>query len=251
MNAIVRIDAWKESSRPDYLSGPHADETGIVPIGEIIDAARRGEPFILVDAADRENEGDLVIPAEFATPQWINFMAKHARGLICLAITPERAAELRLAPMVPHNTSKLGTAFTVSIEARVGVTTGISAFDRARTISVAVDPTAKSEDIVSPGHVFPLVARPGGTLERQGHTEASVDVARLAGLTPAGVICEIMNDDGTMARLPDLTRFARRFGFKIGPILLHINAARRVSPHWLKHFHSVHWGRHGPGSTNS
>lgn len=194
------------------------DADGISTIPEIIAAARNGEAFILVDAADRENEGDLIIAAEFATPQWVNFMAKHARGLICLSITPERANALNLAPMVPHNMSREQTAFTVSIEAKVGITTGISAFDRAQTIATAINPGANGNDVVSPGHMFPLVAKPGGVLEREGHTEAAVDIARLAGLNPSGVICEIMNDDGTMARLDDLKSFARRFGFKIGTI---------------------------------
>jgi len=187
-------------------------------ISELIADARMGKPVILVDSHDRENEGDIVIPAQFATDRAINFMARHARGLICLAVTAERAAALRLRPMVERNGSPHGTAFTVSIEAASGVTTGISAQDRARTIAVAVDPAAGPADLVSPGHVFPLVARPGGVLARPGHTEAAVDIARLAGLTPAGVICEIMNDDGTMARLPDLRRFARIHGLRIGAI---------------------------------
>ncbi|MEI9928111.1 MAG: 3,4-dihydroxy-2-butanone-4-phosphate synthase [Sphingomonas sp.] len=190
----------------------------ISPIEEILEEAVNGRPYILVDAEDRENEGDIVIPAQFATPAQINFMAKHARGLICLAITEERARELRLAPMSAENRTGFGTAFTVSIEAREGVTTGISAHDRAHTIAVAVDAARGPDDIVSPGHVFPLVARPGGVLVRAGHTEAAVDIARLAGLHPAGVICEVMNDDGTMARLPDLVAFAQLHGLKIGTI---------------------------------
>ncbi len=191
----------------------------VSPIEEIIEEAVNGRPYILVDAEDRENEGDVVIPAQFATPERINFMARYARGLICLAIAEERALALRLAPMNgAQNRSGFGTAFTVSIEARDGVTTGISAHDRARTIAVAIDAGKGPEDIVSPGHVFPLVARPGGVLVRAGHTEAAVDIARLAGLMPAGVICEVMNDDGTMARLPDLVRFAREHGLKIGTI---------------------------------
>ncbi|MCL4765278.1 MAG: 3,4-dihydroxy-2-butanone-4-phosphate synthase [Hyphomicrobiaceae bacterium] len=173
---------------------------------------------ILVDAEDRENEGDLVIPAQMATPDAINFMAKHGRGLVCLALTQSRAETLRLESMVRANGSRTGTAFTVSIEAREGITTGISAHDRARTIATAIDPTRGHDDIVSPGHVFPLVAREGGVLVRGGHTEASVDLARLAGLYPAAVICEIMNDDGTMARMPDLVPFAQRHGLKIGTI---------------------------------
>ncbi|MBC2776656.1 3,4-dihydroxy-2-butanone-4-phosphate synthase [Parasphingopyxis sp. GrpM-11] len=187
-------------------------------IPEIIAEAQAGKPFILVDSHDRENEGDIVLPAQFVSDREINFMAKHARGLICLAITRERAQELGLEPMVKRNQSPLGTAFTVSIEAVRGVTTGISAHDRAVTIAAAVDPANGAADIVSPGHVFPLVARPGGVIERPGHTEAAVDIARLSGLTPAGVICEIMNDDGTMARLPELRRFARLHGLRIGSI---------------------------------
>lgn len=190
----------------------------VSPIGDIIQDAIDGKPYILVDADDRENEGDVIIPAQFATPAQINFMATHARGLICLAITQERAAQLALAPMTRNNQSGHGTAFTVSIEAREGVTTGISAQDRAHTIAVAVDPTKGSSDIVSPGHVFPLMARDGGVLVRAGHTEAAVDISRLAGLTPAGVICEVMNDDGTMARLPQLLEFASKYGLKVGTI---------------------------------
>ena len=174
--------------------------------------------FILVDDEDRENEGDLVIPAQWATPDAINFMAKHARGLICLALTRERVEQLGLPLMAQNNGTRHQTAFTVSIEAREGVTTGISAADRARTVAVAIDPSCGPQDIVTPGHVFPLVARDGGMLERTGHTEAAVDLARLAGLTPAGVICEIMNDDGTMARRNDLITFAQRHGLKIGTI---------------------------------
>ena len=187
-------------------------------IPELIDDVRIGKPIILVDSHDRENEGDIVMPARFADHRAINFMARHARGLICLAITPGRAAALRLRPMVARNGSPHGTAFTVSIEAARGVTTGISAHDRARTIAVAVDPAAGPADLVSPGHIFPLVARAQGVLERPGHTEAAVDIARLAGLVPAGVICEIMNEDGSMARLPDLRRFARTHGLRIGSI---------------------------------
>ncbi len=185
---------------------------------DIIEEARKGRMFILVDDEDRENEGDLVIPAQCATPETINFMAKHARGLICLALTRERVEQLGLALMSQNNGTRHQTAFTVSIEAREGVTTGISAADRARTVAVAIDPSCGPPDIVSPGHVFPLVAKDGGVLERTGHTEAAVDLARLAGLTPAGVICEIMNDDGTMARRNDLITFAQRHGLKIGTI---------------------------------
>jgi 3,4-dihydroxy 2-butanone 4-phosphate synthase/GTP cyclohydrolase II len=190
----------------------------ISAIPEIVEEAREGRMFILVDEEDRENEGDLVIPAQFATPAQVNFMAKHGRGLICLALTPERAETLGLDPMTPRNQTRMGTAFTVSIEAREGVSTGISAHDRAHTIATAIDPTKDRRDIVSPGHVFPLTAREGGTLVRAGHTEASVDIARLAGLNPSAVICEIMNDDGTMARLPELVAFAQFHNLKIGAI---------------------------------
>jgi len=185
---------------------------------EIIAVARNGDMFILVDDEDRENEGDLVIPAEKTTSDAINFMAKHGRGLICLALSSERIRELNLPLMGNRNQSRLQTAFTVSIEAREGVTTGISAADRAQTISVAIDSSKGAKDIVSPGHVFPLIAREGGVLTRAGHTEAAVDIAKLADLNPSGVICEIMNDDGTMARLPDLMTFARAHDLKIGTI---------------------------------
>jgi 3,4-dihydroxy 2-butanone 4-phosphate synthase/GTP cyclohydrolase II len=209
-------------SEPDNVSG------AISPIEDIIEDARNGRPYILVDAEDRENEGDVIIPAQFATPEQINFMAKHARGLICLSITAERARQLRLPPMATDNQSGHGTAFTVSIEAREGVTTGISAHDRAHTIAVAVDPTKGVDDIVSPGHVFPLVAKDGGVLVRAGHTEAAVDISRMAGLNPAGVICEIMKDDGSMARLPDLVAFAQLHGLKIGTIADLIAYRRRT-----------------------
>ena len=187
-------------------------------IEEIIEEARNGRMFILVDDEDRENEGDLVIPAQMATPDVINFMAKHGRGLICLALDRQRIEELKLPLMPRHNNNRHQTAFTVSIEAREGVTTGISASDRARTIAVAIDPNRSAADLATPGHVFPLAARDGGVLERAGHTEAAVDVARLAGLNPSGVICEIMNDDGTMARRPELISFAEKHGLKIGTI---------------------------------
>ncbi len=209
-------------SEPDAVSG------AISPIEDIIEDARNGRPYILVDAEDRENEGDVIIPAQFATPEQINFMAKHARGLICLSITAERARQLRLPPMATDNQSGHGTAFTVSIEAREGVTTGISAHDRAHTIAVAVDPTKGVDDVVSPGHVFPLVAKDGGVLVRAGHTEAAVDISRMAGLNPAGVICEIMKDDGSMARLPDLVAFAQLHGLKIGTIADLIAYRRRT-----------------------
>ncbi|MEO7680143.1 MAG: 3,4-dihydroxy-2-butanone-4-phosphate synthase, partial [Sphingomonas sp.] len=194
--------------RHGFLSSPE----------EIIDEARNGRMFILVDDEDRENEGDLVIPAQMATPEKINFMARHGRGLICLAMTKRRVDELGLDLMSRHNGTRHETAFTTSIEARDGVTTGISAADRARTISVAIDASKGKEEIVTPGHVFPLVAREGGVLVRAGHTEAAVDVSRLAGLNPSGVICEIMNEDGTMARLDDLVAFAQLHHFKIGTI---------------------------------
>ncbi len=187
-------------------------------IEEIIEDARNGRMFILVDDEDRENEGDLVIPAQMATPDAINFMAKHGRGLVCLAMTRSRIEQLGLPSMSPDNGTRHQTAFTVSIEAREGVSTGISASDRARTIAAAIDATKGREGITTPGHVFPLMAKDGGVLVRTGHTEASVDISRLAGLNPAGVICEIMKDDGTMARMPDLVAFAQRHGLKIATI---------------------------------
>jgi 3,4-dihydroxy 2-butanone 4-phosphate synthase/GTP cyclohydrolase II len=215
---------------PPGGSSPEDDPyiSAISPIEDIIEDARNGRPYILVDAEDRENEGDVIIPAQFATPEQINFMAKHARGLICLSITGERARQLSLPPMASDNQSGHGTAFTVSIEAREGVTTGISAHDRAHTIAVAVDPTKGPDDIVSPGHVFPLVAKDGGVLVRAGHTEAAVDISRMAGLNPAGVICEVMKDDGSMARLPDLVAFAQLHGLKIGAIADLIAYRRRT-----------------------
>ena len=185
---------------------------------ELIDEARNGRMFILVDDEDRENEGDLVVPAQFATPDAINFMARFARGLICLAMTQQRVEKLGLPLMAQQNGTRHQTAFTVSIEAREGVTTGISAADRAKTIATAINADSTRDDITTPGHVFPLVAREGGTLVRAGHTEASVDIARKAGLNPSAVICEIMNDDGTMARLPDLIAFAQKHNLKLGTI---------------------------------
>jgi 3,4-dihydroxy 2-butanone 4-phosphate synthase/GTP cyclohydrolase II len=205
----------------------------ISDIEEVIEDARGGRMFILTDAEDRENEGDLVIPAQMCTPQSVNFMAKHGRGLICLALTQERAGALNIPMMTPVNGTPNRTAFTVSIEAREGISTGISAHDRALTISVAIDPTKGPGDITSPGHVFPLVARHGGALVRAGHTEAAVDIARLAGLNPAGVICEIMNDDGSMARMPDLVPFAQHHGLKIGTIA-DLIAYRRKYDHFVK-----------------
>lgn len=206
------------------------DRPVLASIDEIIDEARNGRMYILVDDEDRENEGDLIIPAQMATPAAINFMATHGRGLICLSMTRERADMLKLEPMSRNNRESMQTAFTTSIEAREGVTTGISAGDRARTVSVAIDASKGADDIVTPGHVFPLVARDGGVLVRAGHTEAAVDISRLAGLNPSGVICEIMNEDGTMARMDDLIHFAREHGMKIGTI-------RDLIAHRLRHDH--------------
>jgi 3,4-dihydroxy 2-butanone 4-phosphate synthase / GTP cyclohydrolase II len=203
------------------------DSPALVPIEEIIEEARNGRMYILVDDEDRENEGDLIIPAQMATPDAINFMATHGRGLICLAMTKARCDQLGLGPMVSENRESMETAFTVSIEAKDGVTTGISAADRARTVSVAVDGSKGPADIVSPGHVFPLTARDGGVLVRAGHTEAAVDISRLAGLNPSGVICEIMKDDGTMARMDDMVAFARMHGLKMGTIRDLIEYRRR------------------------
>ena len=207
-DTLTRLEKLIQRGTTEVLSGPET----------IINEARNGRMFILVDDEGRENEGDLVVPAQMATPDAINFMARHGRGLICLALTKERAEQLGLEPMTRTNRSRNETAFTVSIEAREGITTGISAADRARTIAVAIDASNGPDAIVSPGHVFPLVARPGGVLVRAGHTEAAVDVARLAGLNPSAVICEVMRDDGTMARLDDLMDFARAHGLKIGTI---------------------------------
>jgi 3,4-dihydroxy 2-butanone 4-phosphate synthase / GTP cyclohydrolase II len=192
-----------------------ASTSPFCPIEEAVAAIRRGEMVVVCDSPDRENEGDLCMAAELVTPEAVNFMATHGRGLICLTLTPERCDELGLRLMVSHNQSPYETAFTVSIEAREGIETGISAGDRARTIQVAVDPGMSARDIVQPGHVFPLRARPGGTLERAGQTEGSVDLARLAGLAPAGVICEVMKEDGTMARVPDLVEFCKKHGLKL------------------------------------
>src|SRR3954463_2215537 len=194
------------------------EPAAIAPVSEIIAAIRGGEIVILVDDEDRENEGDLVFAAEFVSAEKINFLAKHGRGLICMPITEERAQRLGLRPMVEQNRSRHGTNFTVSIEAAEGISTGISAHDRALTIKVAAAENAKAADIVQPGHVFPLIAHPGGVLVRAGHTEACCDLARLAGLSPAAVLCEIMRDDGTMARMPDLLEFAAEHRLKIGTI---------------------------------
>ena len=207
-NAVKESMKYALNDNRDFLSS----------IDEVIEEARNGRMFILVDDESRENEGDLVIPAQMATPEAINFMAKHGRGLICLSLTQSRVEELGLPLMAQHNESRHQTAFTVSIEAREGVSTGISVADRAHTIAVAIDPDKGRADLGSPGHVFPLVANDGGTLVRAGHTEAAVDIARLAGLNPSGVICEIMNDDGTMARLPDLLAFAQLHGLKVATI---------------------------------
>ena len=207
-DTLVRLEKLIQRGTTEVLVGTEA----------IIDEARNGRMFILVDDDDRENEGDLVIPAQMATPEAINFMARHGRGLICLALTKDRADTLGLQPMVNNNRSRNETAFTVSIEAKEGISTGISAADRARTVAVAIDASHGPDELVSPGHVFPLVARPGGVLVRAGHTEAGVDISRLAGLNPSAVICEIMRDDGTMARLEDLMDFARAHGLKIGTI---------------------------------
>jgi 3,4-dihydroxy 2-butanone 4-phosphate synthase / GTP cyclohydrolase II len=212
------MDGVKTADLSDYLSGAE----------DLIEEARNGRMFILVDDEDRENEGDLIIPAQFATPDAINFMVRHARGLVCLAMTRHRIEQLGLSLMSPNNGTRHQTAFTVSIEARQGVTTGISAHDRARTIAVAINPECGPQDIVTPGHIFPLVAREGGTLVRAGHTEASVDICRRAGLYPAAVICEIMNDDGTMARLPDLVAFAQKHNLKLGTIADLIAYRRRT-----------------------
>lgn len=218
----------------------------ISSVEEIIEDARAGRMFILVDHEDRENEGDLVIPAEMATADAVNFMATHGRGLICLTLTGERIDKLGLPLMASKNSSRHETAFTVSIEAREGVETGISAADRARTVAVAIDPNSGPQDLATPGHVFPLRARDGGVLVRAGHTEAAVDISRLAGLNPSGVICEIMKDDGTMARLPDLVAFAQRHNLKIGTISDLIAYRRRhdnlVRERTVKRVHSLYGG---------
>jgi len=214
---------------PHPAADPNANASAtpvLAPIPELIAELKAGRMVILVDDEDRENEGDLVIAAECITPEAINFMATHGRGLICMPITEERARQLNLPLMVQENRAPHGTAFTVSIEAASGVTTGISAFDRAHTVRVAAAPGARPEDIVTPGHVFPLVAKPGGVLVRAGHTEACCDLAQMAGFDPSAVLCEIMKDDGTMARLPDLVRFAAGHGLKIGSIaeLIHFRS---------------------------
>ncbi len=203
------------------------EKSAFATIEEAIEDIRQGKFVVVVDAADRENEGDLTIAAQFATPEAVNFMTKEGRGLICLCLTEERCDELGLRQMTERNETPYGTAFTVSVEAREGVTTGISAPDRSRTIQVAVDPKAAAEDLVQPGHVFPLRAREGGVLMRAGQTEAAVDLARLAGLIPAGVVCEIMNEDGTMARVPDLIPYCERHGLKLVTVADLIEYRRR------------------------
>ena len=207
---------------------PRPPTSPFATIEEAIEDVRQGKFVIVVDAADRENEGDLTIAAQFATPEAINFMATHARGLICLSLTEERCDELALRQMADHNETPLQTAFTVSIEAREGVSTGISAQDRSHTIQVAIDPTKASGDLVQPGHVFPLRARDGGVLRRAGQTEAAVDLSRLAGLNPAGVVCEVMKDDGTMARVPDLVEFCERHSLKMITVADLIEHRRRT-----------------------
>ena len=215
-------DGWNPTAdtlrKLETFLSDNDDVPVLVSIEEIIDEARNGRMYVLVDDEDRENEGDLVIPAQMATPDAINFMATHGRGLVCLTLTKARTEALGLDLMARANGTRHETAFTVSIEAREGVTTGISAGDRARTVAVAIDAGKSRDDIVTPGHVFPLIARDGGVLVRAGHTEASVDISRLAGLNASGVICEIMNEDGTMARMDDLVPFARRHGLKMGTI---------------------------------
>lgn len=223
------VDGDKEARPRTAVAATRSEcHDAFSPIEEALDDLRAGRMVVVCDDEDRENEGDLTLAAEFATRETINFMAKHGRGLICLCLTPERCEQLDLPPMVRDNQTRFGTAFTVSIEAREGVSTGISAADRARTIQVAIDPRSRPRDLVQPGHVFPLMARPGGVLERTGQTEAGVDLARLAGLTPAAVICEIMNDDGTMARVPDLVPYCREHGLKMITVADLIRFRRRT-----------------------
>ena len=238
-NSLRRMDEgdWNPTAETlgkleSYLSA-REHGTALASAEEIINEARNGRMFILVDDEDHENEGDLCIPAQMATPDAINFMATYGRGLICLAMTRERIEKLNLHPMTPNNGTRHETAFTVSIEAREGISTGISAGDRARTVAVAIDASKGPQDIVTPGHVFPLIARDGGVLVRTGHTEAAVDVARLAGLNPSGVICEVMKDDGTMARLDDLILFAQKHKMKIGTIR-DLIAYRRRNDHMIE-----------------
>jgi len=223
------------------------DQTYLSSIEDILEDARQGRIFILVDDEGRENEGDLIVPAAMATPEAINFMARYGRGLICLSLNGERVQKLGLPLMAQRNESRHGTAFTVSIEARQGISTGISAADRARTVAVAIDPDSDATDIATPGHIFPLMARDGGVLVRAGHTEAAVDVARMSGLPAAGVICEIMNDDGTMARMPDLIKFAQFHGLKIGTIADLIEYRRRTETYVERraeaNLDSIHGGK--------
>lgn len=227
------------------VKSKNLNKSGLSSIEQVIEEAKQGRIFILVDDENRENEGDLCVPAEMATSDVINFMAKYARGLICLAMERSRVEQLGLSLMARRNEGRHETAFTVSIEAREGVTTGISAHDRAHTISVATNVNKGQDDIVTPGHVFPLVARDGGSLVRAGHTEAVVDIARLAGLTPAGVICEIMNDDGTMARLPDLLSFAQQHDLKVATIADLISYRRRTESIVERSLESVLDSRYG------
>ena len=227
------------------VKSKNLNKSGLSSIEQVIEEAKQGRIFILVDDENRENEGDLCVPAEMATSDVINFMAKYARGLICLAMERSRVEQLGLSLMARRNEGRHETAFTVSIEAREGVTTGISAHDRAHTISVATNVNKGQDDIVTPGHVFPLVARDGGSLVRAGHTEAVVDIARLAGLTPAGVICEIMNDDGTMARLPDLLSFAQQHDLKVATIADLISHRRRTESIVERSLESVLDSRYG------
>ena len=227
------------------VKSKNLNKSGLSSIEQVIEEAKQGRIFILVDDENRENEGDLCVPAEMATSDVINFMAKYARGLICLAMERSRVEQLGLSLMARRNEGRHETAFTVSIEAREGVTTEISAHDRAHTISVATNVNKGQDDIVTPGHVFPLVARDGGSLVRAGHTEAVVDIARLAGLTPAGVICEIMNDDGTMARLPDLLSFAQQHDLKVATIADLISYRRRTESIVERSLESVLDSRYG------
>ena len=213
--SFLRLSMILESTKCSGAEVWRYAKTDLLTVAEAVEEIKAGRMVIVVDDEDRENEGDLTLAAEFVTPEAINFMAKFGRGLICLTLTEERADYLRLGPMTQDNTSRFGTAFTESIEAREGVTTGISAADRAHTIRVAIDPRSTAQDLARPGHVFPLRARKGGVLVRAGQTEASVDLARMAGLIPAGVICEIMNDDGSMARVPDLVKFCEEHGLKM------------------------------------
>ena len=223
----------------------HDDRYALSTAEEIIAEAQNGRMFILSDDEDRENEGDLIIPAQFATPEAINFMAKNGRGLICLAMERKQVERLGLPMMAQQNGTRFQTAFTVSIEAREGVTTGISAADRAHTIQTAIAPNCGPQDIVTPGHVFPLLARDGGVLARAGHTEAAVDIARMAGLVPAGVICEILNEDGSMARMPDLIKFAEHHKIKVGTVADLIAYRRRTETIVERNLTTKFMSKHG------